>query len=71
MRSVALEYKIWWQFKYRKWQKDLYGKKLLESKGLEQGPNSLHAKILKRYCGVKLCFGFMPKIDNSLLTAHL
>ena len=32
LRSVALEYNIWWQFKYRKWQEDLYGKKLLESK---------------------------------------
>ena len=32
MRSVALEYKIVWQFKYRKWQEDLYGKKLLEAR---------------------------------------
>ena len=29
---IALEYNIWWQFEYRKWQEDLYGKKLLDSK---------------------------------------
>ena len=27
-----MEYKIWWQFKYWKWQEDLYGKKLLEAR---------------------------------------
>ena len=42
MRSlhVALEYKIWWQFKYRKWRENLCGVKLLDSKACCKRPNN-------------------------------
>ena len=32
LRSVALKYKIWWQFKSQKYWEDLYGKRLLDGK---------------------------------------
>ena len=32
MKSIHHPSTIWWRLKYRKWQEDLYGKKLLDSK---------------------------------------
>ena len=72
MKSVALEYKIWWLFKYQKWQEDLYGKKLLDGKAcslvlcLGKAVTFLFAHFIQ--CYKRLLFYYIAKVEISIFS---